>query len=1062
MNKNLFRVGMLCLMMLATIAAKAQGDVTATWDFAQDPLGLSGGSFQSETRTVDSNGITLTIDATTGKVRDNANSYQMTTGVKVKVPVTSAKDSVIVIGYPKYYAYTINGEAATNETTAHRVSQAEATQGYSEIVSTSNNNYLVSIKVVHVSPIQEKELYSTGFENWQEINRKSNNSTPTVVNLNTKYSHENFNMTLCGVGVDPVNVKNGFTGWMISAKFGNEVNVQSPYAMTSPLANITKIKFYQFATGGNRGWSVAVKGDGDTDWVPVYTQAIGNSKGEEVSIDINRTNCQLKFYNFNDSQNSYMDWLKIYGNVDMSTAPALASFTANGITYTAADVFNENQDGDYETTIEVSKTGNMISESNPLTNLEADNGTIGTVTYTTNADGTCTVTIPVSLGEETVNYIVKAVWKPDFTVTYYDTDFSTILGTQTVEKDAAITTFAKGAEDVSVTTGNNFRGWLLSTETGEKANENTVITGNTNLYALVTDIEGDEPNERHSYNLKDKFFYVEDHEGFVPTSAYSYNGAQHGLNIKAGSVKLLVGGNATIIVEACKYNKSAMTLSDAKGNLLATIDIPANDGAKTTVKYQGEAGELVLAFEDEIYLHSLTVISTGTGDIVKNDAGYYVAEPGNADSFWNILDIIAANEDGNSRVKIFLPNGTYDLGQAVETQLPCSNISIVGQDMDKTILLTTPPFSKEGLGSADMFYLVGTNNTYFQDLTLKNALDYYNSGSAGRAAVLQDRSTRTIGKNVKMLSYQDTYYSQNSAMQSYWEDCDIHGTVDFICGGGDVRFQNTTISLEPRNYKTGSGGRTVTAPTTTTDFGYVFDGCKVVDLANGKGDWNLGRTWQNNPVCVWLNSTFDANANATLVSKRWTEKGMNNRDPKVFGEYGTKDEAGNDITPASNKIKSYGGEFETILTADQAANYSYEKMFTDWDPKALAAQLDMTPVTAEGTTLTWDAVEGAQAYAIFLNDQYVGITTATTYALDNAVAEGQTYTVRAANGMGGFGKAATATTGIEAITEEAQNVKSIVYYNANGMQLSTPQQGVNIRVKTLANGKTLTDKVIIR
>ena len=76
--------------------------------------------------------------------------------------------------------------------------------------------------------------------------------------------------------------------------------------------------------------------------------------------------------------------------------------------------------------------------------------------------------------------------------------------------------------------------------------------------------------------------------------------------------------------------------------------------------------------------------------------------------------------------------------------------------------------------------------------------------------------------------------------------------------------------------------------------------------------------------------------------------------------------------------------------------------------------------------------------------------------------EGQTYTVRAANGMGGFGKAATATTGIEAITEEAQNVKSIVYYNANGMQLSTPQQGVNIRVKTLANGKTLTDKVIIR
>ena len=47
-----------------------------------------------------------------------------------------------------------------------------------------------------------------------------------------------------------------------------------------------------------------------------------------------------------------------------------------------------------------------------------------------------------------------------------------------------------------------------------------------------------------------------------------------------------------------------------------------------------------------------------------------------------------------------------------------------------------------------------------------------------------------------MLSYQDTYYGFNNGMQSYWEDCDIHGTVDFIRGGGDVRFQNTTLSLE--------------------------------------------------------------------------------------------------------------------------------------------------------------------------------------------------------------------------------------------------------------------------
>lgn len=97
-----------------------------------------------------------------------------------------------------------------------------------------------------------------------------------------------------------------------------------------------------------------------------------------------------------------------------------------------------------------------------------------------------------------------------------------------------------------------------------------------------------------------------------------------------------------------------------------------------------------------------------------------------------------------------------------------------------------------------------------------------------------------------MLSYQDTYYSQNNAMQSYFEDCDIHGTVDFICGGGDVRFQHTTLSLEPRNAK-GEGGRTITAPTTTTNYGYVFDDCSIVDLAKARVTGTMAAHGKANP-----------------------------------------------------------------------------------------------------------------------------------------------------------------------------------------------------------------------
>ena len=373
-----------------------------------------------------------------------------------------------------------------------------------------------------------------------------------------------------------------------------------------------------------------------------------------------------------------------------------------------------------------------------------------------------------------------------------------------------------------------------------------------------------------------------------------------------------------------------------------------------------------------------------------------------------MLDVVnGTNADREShRAFIFLPDGVYDLNETVKTLLSGHNISIIGQSMENTIIVTAPDKSIEGLGKADMFQNSGSN-LYLQDLTLKNALDYYQAGSAGRAAVLQDSGNRTIGKRVRMLSYQDTYYPSNSNQQAYWEDCDIHGTVDFICGGGDIRFQNTTISLEPRALD-GKGGRTVTAPTTVTNFGWVFDGCQVVDLANGKGDWNFGRTWQKQPICIWLNTTLDENAEKTLVSSRWTQKGMNNTDPKVFGEYGTKDVNGKNITPASNKITSFNGTFETILTAEQAAGYTYDMMFKNniekpWDPAALTAQAAApTNVKLNGTKLTWNAAKDVDTWMILKNKQFYAIANKPEFTVDDANA---TYAVCAANKMGGLSEA---------------------------------------------------------
>ena len=206
-----------------------------------------------------------------------------------------------------------------------------------------------------------------------------------------------------------------------------------------------------------------------------------------------------------------------------------------------------------------------------------------------------------------------------------------------------------------------------------------------------------------------------------------------------------------------------------------------------------------------------------------------------AQSFITALEVANGNNAATdaARTYIFLPNGTYDLGDKCLTTISGNNISIIGESMDKTIILNTPEV--EGIGVTATLFNTSTG-LYLQDLTLKNAYPF--DKSTGRAVCLQDKGTRTICKNVKMLSYQDTYYSNNNKGQYYFETSDIHGIVDFICGGGDAFFNKCTLTLEPGK------NSYITAPYTDgSNFGYVFDGCKIVGSPTDKFD--LGRSWHS-------------------------------------------------------------------------------------------------------------------------------------------------------------------------------------------------------------------------
>ena len=373
--------------------------------------------------------------------------------------------------------------------------------------------------------------------------------------------------------------------------------------------------------------------------------------------------------------------------------------------------------------------------------------------------------------------------------------------------------------------------------------------------------------------------------------------------------------------------------------------------------------------------------------------------------------------------------------------------------MEQTIIRNAPDASKESIDkTATIKINKNVSGTYLQDLTIQNALDYYKNNN-GRAVALWDQGTKTICKNVRLLSYQDTYYSNLVGAVKYFEDCEIHGTVDFICGDGSVYFKNNTLVAEQRN-RDGGGSDALTASNAdVNDKGYVFESCTVKYAENIQGTKpivSLGRAWNNKPKTIFLNTVLDdSNGTLNMVKDasaqkdkiaRWTLGAMNAL-PEKFGEFNSMDKNGNVVSPASNNVTFVLGTnettMETILTADEAATYTRDYTLGNWSATAAKdAEQVRKNVFFEDGVLSWNASE-VGIYLVYIHSVPYCITTETSidvtsvdweklyeqYGMGDQMPTADYY-VRFANGRGGFGPAIHYWDNPESITNtEVSNSK---------------------------------------
>lgn len=495
------------------------------------------------------------------------------------------------------------------------------------------------------------------------------------------------------------------------------------------------------------------------------------------------------------------------------------------------------------------------------------------------------------------------------------------------------------------------------------------------------------------------------------------------------------------------------------------LDIPA--GAITDMSGNAFAGTSILFTtmerpQPEARVFDAVVAADGSGDYTTVQAA-----------------IDAAPEARIAPWLIFVKNGEYE--ELVKIPASKSFIHLIGQDKDKTII----SYWINNGGSSDIGWEYSTNNpaskTYgYQGVFQVDATDFYvenitfldsygvekQAGPMGLA--MRSTNDRQAFNNCKFRSYQDTWFTTttNVSDRHYVNNCWIEGAVDYFYGAGDIYVENTTF------YQARPTGSVVVAPChkAGTKYGYVIDHCTL----DGEGSQHkLGRAWQNEPMTVFLNTTFKA----SFAPEGWSEWHIA---PALFAEYNSMDADGNPIDLSARRTE-YKVDGQTdkvtrqaILSDEEAARYTYENVTVgndDWNPRKFFEPVDAPAnlMLDQSGTLTWDPSDYAICYIVLDgSDNVLAITaepeydaTAATHSRANAA---PVYVVKAVNEYGSLSagtKHNGATTGIMQ-PETSAAVVSRTYCNALGIASDKPFAGFNIVVETLADGSVRTTRTIIR
>ncbi|XP_030553416.1 probable pectinesterase/pectinesterase inhibitor 12 [Rhodamnia argentea] len=247
--------------------------------------------------------------------------------------------------------------------------------------------------------------------------------------------------------------------------------------------------------------------------------------------------------------------------------------------------------------------------------------------------------------------------------------------------------------------------------------------------------------------------------------------------------------------------------------------------------------------------------------------------------FRTISDAIrlAVPDNSNRRTIIHIKKGVYR--ELLRIPAHKTNIFLVGDGDSRTIITGNRNYVDGWQTYQTATVGISARGFMARDITFANTA----GPTKHQAAALRVNADFAAFYHCGIHGYQDTLYAHSG--KQFYRECNISGTVDFICGDASAVFQSCRVISKrplPQQFTT------VTAQSRqvpTQDSGFSLHRCSILaspGLASSRVKNYLGRPWQAYSRTVILDSYIGGHIDPAGWSP-WNDKGV--PDTLYYGEY---------------------------------------------------------------------------------------------------------------------------------------------------------------------------------